>query len=121
VLTFSAQPFHYDPSVGNLLLEITMPSTSPVSLFTDAYYESDNSGKLTSRYCDETECNENQSLVTEFDFASATVPEPSPLTLFFFGLVGLVSFRITLARNGRLRKHAVESEWSSLLPRAKRS
>jgi hypothetical protein len=81
VLTFSAQPFHYDPSVGNLLLEITTPSTSPVSLFTDAYYESDNSGKLTSRYCDETECNENQGLVTEFDFASATVPEPSPLTV----------------------------------------
>jgi hypothetical protein len=84
VLTFDGTPFNYNPAQGNLLVEIMTPSTSPVNDFTEAYYESDNSGSLTSRYCDENECNEGQGLVTRFD--GTNVPESSSLSYLLFGL-----------------------------------
>jgi hypothetical protein len=51
-------------------------------------FASDNSGTVTSRICEQTECNENQGLVTEFD--SAVVPEPAHLGFVLFGLLILV-------------------------------
>jgi hypothetical protein len=88
VLTFDGTPFDYDPASGNLLVEIVTLSSSPVNGFTEPYYESDNYGSLTSRFCDESECNENQGLVTRFD--SAIVPEPTSLAFVLAGVFGLV-------------------------------
>jgi hypothetical protein len=90
VLTFDGTPFHYTPSDGNLLLQVSTPYLAPPYNPIDAaLYESDDSGTFTSRFCDESECNEDQGLVT--NFASATVPEPVSLGCVLFGLSTLLS------------------------------
>src|ERR1700728_1009963 len=58
----------------------------------NALYESDDSGSLTSRFCDESECNEDQGLVTEF--ASVTTPEPVSAGSVLFGLATLLCMAV---------------------------
>lgn len=90
VLTFQGSPFLYDPSKGNLLLQIDTPFLAPpYAQIDNALFESDDSGSLTSRFCDESECNEDQGLVTEF--SSATVPEPSSLICILLGAALMLS------------------------------
>jgi hypothetical protein len=86
-LTFSGTPFTYNPALGNLLMEIVTLSASGPQGNDFTYYDSDNSGSVTSRVCGQSECNENQGLVTEFD--SAVVPEPASLGLAVLGIVML--------------------------------
>jgi hypothetical protein len=87
ILTFQGSPFLYNPLKGNLLVQIGTPFlTPPYTEIDNALFESDDSGALTSRFCDETECNEDQGLVTEF---SSAIPEPSSAFYTFLGAAGL--------------------------------
>jgi hypothetical protein len=86
-LTFTGTPFTYNPAHGNLLVEIVTLSASGPQGNDFTYFASDNSGTVTSRVCEQTECNENQGLVTEFD--SAAVPEPASLGLAMVGIITL--------------------------------
>lgn len=89
------------------MLQIVSSSWPSTDLFTEAYFESDNSGQLISRYCNESECNEAQGLVTRFDPAvtsvSVAAPEPNTLTLLAVSLLGLTSIR--LGRRRKLREN----------------
>ena len=72
-LTFSGAPFTYDPSHGNLLLDIVVsPGTTN---FSSAVYQANtNAFGVFSRYHNYGSGNIGFGLVTTFDY---TVPEPS--------------------------------------------
>jgi hypothetical protein len=91
-LTFAGSPFDYGPANGNLLIDIITLSSSTSDFFTFAFYESDNTGNVTSRFCKASECGENQGLVTRFD--STSVPEVAsvPYLLLGFSICALISF-----------------------------
>jgi hypothetical protein len=96
-------PFTYDPSLGDLLLEIVVTNQDniPNNGIDNGYNEADGSGTVTSR----AECITNVGcladgvgLVTEFSSTSA-VPEPSSLVL-----LGTVAFAAGLRLRKALRK-----------------
>ncbi len=96
-LTFIGGPFLYNPASGNLLLDIIV---SPGGVDANgggagARYLSNTSGDaigIFSRYHNFGSGTIGFGLVTQFDFNSVAVPEPSPLVLIALG-VALVSSR----------------------------
>jgi hypothetical protein len=94
VFTFSldaGQRFTYDPSLGNLLLEVVVSNQDNVANGTgNGYNQADDTGLFTSRaYCDYNACHADPTgLVTTFGIAT---PEPSGLALLGTGVVGLGS------------------------------
>ena len=91
-------PFLYDPSQGNLLMDIVVspggvtPATSPVG------YSSRQStaNGIFSRYHNFGFATIGIGLVTQFDFTPApqSVPEPSTVVLLSAGLLGVVCYRL---------------------------
>ncbi len=83
--------FHYDPSAGNLLLDIHATLTGSGNVFLDQRFE--DAGGVFSRSHDFGEVFNDTGLVTGFDVGgSQTVPEPSSLPLLM-AAVGLVALK----------------------------
>jgi len=92
-LTFTGGPFSYNPSLGNLLLDITITSPSGTAAFEDGA----GSGPAgIVRYYNEpaTTGTTGFGLVTEFDFGTSSIPEPGTLSLLGCGLVYLLLQRL---------------------------
>jgi PEP-CTERM motif-containing protein len=89
-LTFTGNPFFYNPASGNLLLDIIIAPTGQHAGFPPAVYESSQYATgVFSRYDNFAEGNIGLGLITEFDFTP--VPEPSAPALFGLGL-SLITF-----------------------------
>ena len=88
-------PFTYDPSLGNLLLEIDVTNQANVPNGSgNGFFEADETGLSTSRvWClKATNCVPDATgLVTTFD--AVAVPEPVTLSLFGVGLAGAAALR----------------------------
>ena len=74
-LTFSGMPFTYNPTNGNLLLDVIISQDGPMPLGRLASYELDgNAPGIFSRYDNFATGNSGYGLVTEFDYTP--VPDP---------------------------------------------
>lgn len=89
VLTFTGTPFLYDPSQGNLLLDISVANGSGGS--NAAYQDNGGFGTSAARYQNFGLGNGvGEGLVTEFDSSSSAAVTPEPGTLSLLGCCGLV-------------------------------
>jgi len=90
-LTFTGTTFNYDPSQGNLLLDVQTSITSgqTVTDYSTSYYEGrfQDAAGVFSRMHDFGDVFDNTGLVTEF--ALVPVPEPSTYALLAAGLAAM--------------------------------
>lgn len=93
-LTFTGGPFLYDPSLGNLLLDIQIGDIT--SGGSAAFEDGDGDGPPgIVRYSNLYNGTTGYGMVTEFDYSDTDnlsnldIPEPSTLILFACGLAGL--------------------------------
>jgi hypothetical protein len=113
VLSFSGGPFLYDPSQGNLLLDVQVLTPNGVNGFMAAGCSTDtnrvfNVGGSGSPSQDGLSCPSGfGGLQTAFTFTAATppIPEPGTLLLFALGLLPLL-FRYKGHAARRLKRHA---------------
>lgn len=86
-LSFTGSAFSYDPTAGNLLLDIqTVYAGGGGGVFLDM----DNSGSVCRNYSTGSDCR--GALVTQFDPAQNVVPEPASIALVAAGLAGVFGF-----------------------------
>ena len=83
-LSFTGAAFGYNPAMGNLVLDI---QTAYTSSGTPVYLDKDQSGSVCRSYVVEYDCG--GGLVTRFDPAMSTVPEPASMALVAAGLLGV--------------------------------
>jgi hypothetical protein len=93
VLTFAGRPFSYDPSRGNLLMQVDV---SGVTGLCDScsFLQADASGRMARRAFSSLAygtLTDEDALVTGFNM-DAQVPEPGTLALLGGGLLGLAAF-----------------------------
>jgi hypothetical protein len=89
-LTFTGTPFLYDPSQGNLLLDLSVSGGSGGSV---AFEDNEGVGSSLARYQNFGATNGlGYGLVTEFDSNSGgpAVPEPGTMSLFGFGMAAIL-------------------------------
>jgi hypothetical protein len=103
--TFTGNSFTYDPSLGNLLLDITTPGAMSLS---DSFYFSSSSGDAMSNLYRSggtgALTTSTNGLVTRFSNAGA-VPEPSTWAAMVFGF-GAVGFGL---RRKRKQRHLAQA------------
>jgi len=83
--------FYYDPTKGNLLLDIHVNLSGVGNVYLNS--RNGTSGGVFSRIGDSLIGWENYGLVTGFDVGQSAVPEPSSASLFLSG-VGVLAFLI---------------------------
>jgi PEP-CTERM motif len=98
-MTFTiASPFLYDPSAGNLLLDIQISGVTngSTALFVaqDGDFGTDSSRMVNGN----AEGTSSYGLVTTFGLGTTSVPEPGSLTLAMIGLAAVAGL-------SRLRRH----------------
>jgi hypothetical protein len=90
-LTITGTPFSYNPSLGNLLLEVIVTNQANVpNTGSNGYLDADTTGSLTSRAYDITNGSnvaDGEGLVTVFNATS--VPEPATWSLVGMALTGI--------------------------------
>ena len=90
-LTITGTPFDYNPTNGNLLMNVSMNySESVLNGSGNTYMEANNTGSSSSRVSGSGTSGfaDSVALVTEFNASPATVPEPATWALFAAGLAG---------------------------------
>jgi hypothetical protein len=93
ILTFTGGPFLFDPTQGNLLLDLFVSSPNTISSDyaagcspdTNRVYNLGGSGAPTTGVIDVDCAGAGYGLQTQFTFASAVMAVPEPLTLSLFG------------------------------------
>jgi len=92
--TINGSGYVYDPTGGNLLMDIFISSVGPNGAF--AFLSADNSGAVTSRAYESNGVGTNSSigLVTEFSYTAVTTtaPEPATLALMATGFLGVAAW-----------------------------
>jgi hypothetical protein len=88
LLTFTGTPYTYDPSEGNLLMDVVITGESGPGTASWDEREADSSGAVTSRaYSGTFSEADTEGLVTQFDGSS--VPEPSSFQFVTLVMIGL--------------------------------
>ena len=98
--TISGLPFLYDPSLGNLLMDVTSTGTNKIGYV--GFFDADYSGTVTSRaYGNEIDYSnvDPVGLVTTFDTA-LVAPEPATVWLLAPGLAAIAGLMRRRTRAG---------------------
>ena len=106
-LTFTGSPFLFDPSKGNLLLDVLVntPASANSSLIgscgsdTNRAFSFSGTGPAVGTGTNPGLCSPNSfGLKTQFTFTAVSVPEPTPLAMFGAGLLGLLGLAAVRGR-----------------------
>jgi hypothetical protein len=90
IFDLSDDPFLYDPSRGNLLLDVRITDTNLNQVGVWSFVGRAESGDLTSRaYRDRTANADTFGLSTEFVFTPTVIPEPATALLVAWGLAAI--------------------------------
>jgi hypothetical protein len=97
VLTFTGSTFNYDPTMGNLLLDVVVSNVITANGY-GSFFKGTNDNPATSRLYVNSDGVRQDSLgplVTTFDFVPppSNVPEPMPLATLSIGLAGMAAAR----------------------------
>jgi hypothetical protein len=108
VLTLSGNPFVYDPTGGNLLLDVVMTSLTTPCYATCGFFQTDDTSGLTQRAwsnstfpngaTDASIAEANAALVTGFNVTAT--PLPSTWSMMLIGLAGFGFFAFRGNRKG---------------------
>jgi hypothetical protein len=101
VLSLAGNMFHYDPLMGNLLMQVVVDFVNDSGDFPS--FQADYSGMLTSVLVADSwgAYNDIGALVTQFDFIDTKVNIPEPGGIWLFGL-GLAVLGLTRRRKRQL-------------------